>query len=370
LASVEADESCPAQDVWPGADWADRSDEAATSAADAITAFEAYAFPADLDWSDKKRRGVRTDGVVILKDGQLVYERYDGGYDRDTPHLAWSVSKTFTNVLAGIAVHQGLLTEDDSLCQWIDGLPSENCDITLAHALEFSTGLDWLESYEDASPTHSSVAAMLYGEGTGDMAAFVASHPRAHEPGTAFMYSSGDTNLIAALAGKALQPTYGEHWPWEVLFDRIGMEKTTFERDGAGNYVGSSWVWAPPRHLARLGWLLMNDGCWEGERLVPEGWVAKSVTAGEGFRSLDLDANGYVNGRQIWLNTPVPEAGITERPWPDVPETAYSALGVWKQAIFVAPEQGVVVVRTGDDRDGTFDWNTFFSLALALAEDA
>ncbi len=362
--------SCPAREIWPGEAWTDRSAAAATSAATAIEAFEAYAFPADLDWGDTKRRGVRTDGVVILKGGEVVYERYDNGYDADKPHLAWSVSKTFTNVLAGIAVHQGLLSEDDSICTAIDGLPSENCDITLTHALEFSTGLDWLETYEDASPTNSSVLAMLYGEGQADMPAFVASHPLRDTPGTTFAYSSGDANLIAALAGHALAPTYGDHWPWEVLFDRIGMTRTTFERDAAGNYVGSSWVWAPPRSMARLGYLLLNDGCWNGERLLPAGWVATSTTPGEGIRTRHLDGDDSVNGRQIWLNVPVPEVGIDAPRWPDVPQTAYAALGHWKQAIFVAPEQDVVIVRTGDDRDGSFSWNTFFSLALAIAEDA
>jgi CubicO group peptidase (beta-lactamase class C family) len=362
-----AQDACPERTVWPADDWVDATEEHAAAHADAVKALEDYAFPGT-DFSDRKREGIRTEGVVVIHQGRLIYEHYANGYDRDKKHLTWSVTKTFTNALTGIAVREGHVRETDSICQHLSGIEGESCDITLANLLEFSSGFEWAETYEDASPTNSSVLAMLYGEGSGDMARFVAGHPLRDPPGTTFMYSSGDSTLLAGVVGAAVAPTHGEKWPWAMLFDPIGMTDVTFERDRSGTYVGSSWLWAPPRQLARFGYLLLNDGCWEGNRLLPEGWVSTSTQPAEPIRTKNLDGGG-VNGRQIWLNVPVPETGQPTRAWPDVPESAYAALGHWKQSIFVAPEQDLVVVRMGDDRDDTFDRNRFYTLALALVEE-
>lgn len=352
---------------FPGADW-EPHPAAESLDADAVAALEAYLFPADLDWDDADRVGTRTDGVVIIYQGMLLYERYDHGYDRDTKHLAWSATKSFTNVLAGVAVRDGLLKVDDSICDHLEGLPEASCAVTVAHLLSFGSGFDWLETYEGYSPRASSVLAMLYGEGHTDMARFVASHPRRDEPGATYMYSSGDTNVVAAVLGQVMPATYGERYPWSALLDPIGMQ-ATWERDAAGTFVGSSYLYATPRHLARFGQLLLHDGCWEGERLLPEGWVAWSAEVTEGIRTKALDRGpGEVQGRHFWLNRPVPEAGQTERPWPEVPEDLFAARGHWKQSINVFPSHDLVVVRTGDDRDGAFSYDRFLSLALAVAE--
>jgi len=365
LAMAAPDPTCPEQEIWPETSWQADLDSPKQPVVDA---FEAYAFPADLDWNDKKREGVRTDGVVIIKGGKIIYERYANGYGVDRKHLTWSVSKTFTSVLTGLAVAEGLLTLDDSVCTHLSGIEGEACDITVRNVLELGSGLRWQETYEDGSPTNSSVLAMLYGEGWTDMARFVANHPREFEPGTAYRYSSGDTNLLSGVLGAVMAPAHGERWPWEVLFDRIGMQRVTFERDGQGTYVGSSWLWTRPRDMARLGYLMLNDGCWDGDRMLPEGWMAQATQPSSAVRSMAAEEGAGANGWSIWVNQPVPESGITEPAWPEVSSQAYSALGHWKQAIFVSPEDDIVVVRTGDDRDGTFDWNTFFKLAIAIGE--
>ena len=334
------------------------------------TELAGFLFPADLDWNDKERRGTRTDGVVIVYQGQVLWERYDHGYDRDTKHLAWSATKSFTNALAGVAVRDGVLAVGDSICDHLDALPEASCQVTVGQLLSFQSGFDWLETYEGYSPTASSVLAMLYGEGHADMARFVAGHPLRDAPGTSYMYSSGDTNVVAAVLAKVLSPTYGERYPWPALLEPIGME-ATWERDAAGTYVGSSYLYATPRHLARFGQLLLHDGCWDGERVLPEGWVTWSTEVSEGLRAKALHRSpGDVQGRQFWLNRPVPEAGQAEPPWPNVPEDLFAARGHWKQSINVYPSHDLVVVRTGDDRDGQFSYDRFLSLALALAQEA
>jgi CubicO group peptidase (beta-lactamase class C family) len=242
--------------------------------------------------------------------------------------------------------------------------------VTVQNLLEFASGFDWHETYEGASPRSSSVLAMLYGEGQADMARFVTGHPLRDPPGTSYMYSSGDSNVLAAIAGKVLSPRYGDRYPWEVLLDPIGMRSAVWERDAAGTYVGSSYLWATPRDLARFGWLLRADGCWNGERILPERWVADSTQVSDAIRNKALAREpGDVQGRQFWLNQRVVEAGQDTLPWPQAPEDAFAALGHWKQSIVVIPSEDIVVVRTGDDRDGTFSLDSLLGAALRLVQE-
>lgn len=359
---------CRPDAVFPGEDWTDRKAETAAARAEAIAALEAYAFPPDLDWDDKDRRGVRTDAVLIIQGGHILYERYAHGYTAQTPHLAWSASKTAVGLLAGIAVREGKLSPEDSVCEFIPDLPQENCAITIEHLLRFSSGLDWLETYEGASPTASSVLAMLYGEGRGEMGYFTASHALRDAPGTSYMYSSGDTNVVATALDRALRPEHGARWPHALLLDPLGMDSATWERDGSGVIVGSSYLYATPRDLARLGLLIREDGCWDGQRRLPAGWVSEMSRPGDGVKGKVYDwAYGDVPGRQLWLNVPLPEQGQTGPAWPHAPQDLVAALGHWGQSIAVFPSKDLVVVRVADDRDGSFNKDRFWSLALAVA---
>lgn len=359
--------SCPALTGWPGESWPDRTQETAEARPGQVAALDAYLFAEDLDWDDPERRGVRTDGIVIVHDGAIVYERYDHGYDASTRHISWSAAKSFTNAMLGIAVREGALEITDSICDWFEAPNPDACQITVQHAMEFATGLDWLETYEGQSPTASSVLSMLYGEGRSDAAAFVSGHPLRDPPGTTWYYSSGDTNLVTKAVGAALSPDHGEHFPWPLLFEPIGMSSAVWERDGAGTYVGSSYVFATPRDFARFGWLLLGDGCWNGQRILPEGWVEWSTQVSEPFLTKPIEhGGGTVQGRGFWLNRRVPEQGLDKLPWPHAPEGAYAALGHWRQSVYVVPQAGLVIARNGDDRDGSYVHDETLRLALEL----
>lgn len=360
-------DACSAEGTWPGESWADRSVEYAELRPEALAALEAYLFPPGLDWDDPERQGVRTDGIVIIHDGAIVYERYDHGYTAQTPHLAWSASKSFANAMVGVAVREGLLEVQDSICDHLEVSNPDSCQVTLQHAMEFASGWAWRETYEGQPPPRSSVLAMLYAQGQVDMAAFVAAHPLRDPPGSTFLYSSGDSNVVSAVAGAVLTPKYGEHFPWTALFEPIGMGSAVWERDGAGTYVGSSYLYATTRDFARFGLLLLRDGCWGGRRILPLGWVDWSTQVNPAFETLPIDHFGdSVQGRMFWLNRPVPTIGHDHLPWPHAPEGSYAALGHWRQAIYVVPQAGLVVARNGDDRDGSYRHDETLRLALAL----
>lgn len=359
--------ACPTDVEVPAGAWP--TTDAALPAAE-LAALEDTLFPPDLDWDDDERRGIRTEGVVIVHHGRLIYERYAHGYDADTPHLAWSATKTFTNTLLGVATLEGRMDINNSVCAYLDDVPEHACAIAVADFLSMGSGLDWKETYEHDPPTSSSVLAMLYGEGRHDMARFVLSHRLRDPPGATWMYSSGDTNVLAAVAGAVLAPAHGDRFPWRVLFDPLGITTAVWERDEAGTYIGSSYLYLSPRDMARLGLLWLRDGCWGPIRMLPEGWVAWSteVVPGMKQRPIDWEPGGLVQGRQVWLNRPLPEQGSMFLPWPSAPDDTYAALGHWKQSITVIPSLDLVVVRTADDRDGSWSHDAFLARVIALVE--
>ncbi|MFT5680018.1 MAG: CubicO group peptidase (beta-lactamase class C family) [Myxococcota bacterium] len=352
---------------WSG-EFTDATEAIAESRPTEIADLEAWAFPALSAEDESERLGIRTEGLLIYQGGSLLYERYDRGYTAESPHLTWSGSKTFINALTAIAVRDGLLSIEDSICDHVTPTNPENCVVTVADLLSFSSGLQWRETYEGDPPTTSSVVSMLYGDGIVDMAAFISSAGRASEPGTTYQYSSGDTTLLAAVLRVVLEPRYGSDFAWSALFEPLGMEGVVWEKDGAGTLVGSSYLYAPPRSLARFGHLWLDDGCWMGERMLPEGWVETSTGVSAAIQETALDRTTGSQGWQVWLNQPVVAQGDTERPWATAPVTAYGAQGHWKQRIMMVPSHDMVIVRVGDDRDGTFDNDDLFRLALALGE--
>lgn len=366
LLSARAVADCPPRSTWPMPDWDAPRVDPTPAQAKAVKALEQYMFT--LHGKDADREGVRTDSVLIVKGGRLVYERYARGYDATKRHLAWSVSKSFTNAVAGRAIALGALGLDDSICKYLPDTRPDNCVITVRHLLDFSSGLDWAEIYEHKSNQQSSALAMLYGEGHANMASFVANHVRRDSPGATFEYSTGESTLLMAVVQAALTPKLGRDFVWPALFDPIGIQSAVWERDPAGTLVGGAWLWATPRDFARLGYLFLNDGCWQGQRLLPEGWVRDDTAVSEAYRRKVVEREwGDIQGREWWLNKPVLEA-FQPAPWPHVPQDAYAAEGHWNQIVLVVPSLDLVVVRTGDDRDeSALSYDRFFSLAMEVA---
>jgi CubicO group peptidase (beta-lactamase class C family) len=351
--------------AWPTAGFPRRTEETTRLFPDRVRALEDYMFT--LQGEDADRKGIRTDALLVIHQGAVFYERYARGYDRSSPHIAWSVSKTITQLLTGVAVANGALRIEDSICTHLRDVPAEKCAITVKDLLEFASGLDWAEDYEGASRQDSSVIAMLYGQGHRDMAHFVADQPFSDPPGTAYRYSTGDSTLLAAVVDGAMRPRFGEDYPWSTLFDRIGVRDMTMEADVSGNHVGGAYTYAPAEEWGKLGFLLLNDGCWEGVPLLPDGWVTAATTPSGPFLNIrHEDGPKDEQGRDLWLNRTIPHVRDI-RPWPDVPEDAYSAIGHWGQYIAVIPSKDIVVIRSGDDRDAdVLDINRFLSLAIAL----
>ena len=257
--------------------------------------------------------------VVVMRDGQVVAERYAKGYGSGTPVLGWSVTKSVVNALVGILVRQGRLSVERpaSVPEWRD--PSDpRSSITIDHLLRMTSGLDIEESNGGFDP----VSRMLFLER--DMAAFAARAPLKAAPGTKWNYTSGNTLILSRIirdavgghAGKVLE--FARH----ELFEPLGMATVTLEQDATGTPVGSTYMFASARDWARFGTLYLNDGVVGGRRILPLGWVR--------YSSSPTLNSGYAAG--FWLKR---DRGM--------PADSFYASGYLGQEIAVIPSERLVV---------------------------
>ncbi|MBM7061678.1 serine hydrolase [Pseudomonas sp. UL073] len=332
-------------ETWPAADWA----SAPAPRSVAVDALEAYAFPAR---DDVGRKGVRTDALLVIRDGEIVYERYAGPTKASTPHLTWSVSKSLLAATLGTAYRDGRFKLDDAAAKFYPPLAAHP-SLKVGHLLNWASGLAWQEGYEYA-PLTSSVVAMLYTRGRSDMAGFTAGFSEEVAPGTRFRYSSGDTNLLSAVLRGVVGADAYQDYPWHALFEPLGITSAVWESDAQGTYVASSYTYLTARDLARVGLLMQRDGRWGEQQLLPPAWIAFNRTPFANYQANPEKPGEAVPGGQWWLNVPVNGAA---KPWPDVPNDLIAALGHWGQGLYVIPSERLVVVRYGDDRDGSYSHN-------------
>ncbi len=288
-----------------------------------------------------------TRTVLIVQGGRLVYEHYGAGFDALDRQVSWSMAKSVTAALAGIAVGDGALTLDSPVAPpvWRDSDPRRA--ITLRQALHMADGLAWNEiDYGDV--LQNDAAKMLFGEGREDIVAYVARKRGRHEPGKVWNYSSGTTNLISAAVSRALGPRAlgdptGRERYLNFLTDRllrpIGMTRTSPEFDAAGNLYASSLIYATAQDWARFGYLHLRDGVWDGQRILPAGWVD--------FVRTPATAEGALEYGGHWWLSPANQEGTL----PDGPYDTFEARGYQGQRILVIPSKDAVIVRLGLMRD-------------------
>jgi len=289
-----------------------------------------------------------TRALVVVHGGRIVAERYAPGFDKDMKLIAWSMTKGATNALIGLRVKDGklALTDQALLPEW-RGEGDRRGDISLDDLLRMSSGLAFDESYDDPL---ADVTRMLFV--ADDMAQFAASKPLLHPPGSHWAYSSGTSVLLARI----LRETFASEadylrYPRERLFAPLGMWSAVLETDASGTLVGSSLLYASARDYARLGLLFLRDGVWRGERLLPEGWVAYTLTPTKA-------APDESYGAQMWLKLPESD-GYGEPPMPD---DAFYFLGHDEQIVAVVPSRDLVIVRLGLTQAGG-DWDHARDLA-------
>ncbi len=298
--------------------------------------------------------GPHTRALAVMHNGRLLAQAYAPGFGPHTPLPGWSMTKTATAVLAGMAVRSGTLRLDRGhlLPEWSD---DERRDITLEHLLRMTDGLAFDERADNPL---SDVVTMLLLEP--DAAGFAADKPLQFAPGTTWRYSSGSSNVLMRVVARAsgFTPPASAHFPRTTLFDALGMHSAVIEPDASGLPVGSSFMYADAHDWLRLGQFLLQDGVWEGVRLLPEGWIAYMATPTpvSGERSF---------GAHVWLRIPTQyadPASVARR----LPADAFHAVGHEGQLLTVIPSWELVTLRLGMTRN-PHRWDHHGFLADVLA---
>ena len=277
--------------------------------------------------------------VLAVHRGEIVGERYAQGIGPDTQLESWSMGKSVMATLIGLLVGRGLLALDEPapVDAWREpGDPRSR--ITLRHLLNMSSGLrctgqdDARAAWRHGLPEHF----LPYGEAL-NVAEFATARPSEFEPGTVGRYRNCDSLTLAWLFRKTVAEKLGADplsWPQAELFDRIGVRRQTLETDRWGSFIISGFDYGTPRNWARLGLLYLNDGIWQGERVLPEGWTTFATTPAPAW-----EKGNY--GGQIWLN----RTGEY-----DLPRDAFYMAGGGGQHVFIVPSLDLVIVRMGHSR--------------------
>nr|WP_137678049.1 serine hydrolase [Parerythrobacter lutipelagi] len=313
-----------------------------------------FAGPVEQAFDGTYGEGARTTAVVIRhEDGG--FSRYAGccmenakeyvdrlqGFSKQTPQRTWSVAKSIAATLVGVAVHKGQVAVSDPAVRdaWSDDARKQ---ITIDQLLRMASG-----RYSD---TPGNRTDPLYAGGS-TIEETATDWPLLYPPGTTYRYANNDT----LMAIKAISDRHEDFDP-EAFFQQIGMKGTVAETDWSGDYILSSQVWATAEDLANLGQLYLNDGVWEGERILPEGWT-EYVSSPSGPQP--DGAFGY--GAGFWLFNK--SDGI--------PPDTFAAMGNRGQYLVIVPSRDVVIVRRGEDPVGSrFDIVSFTRDVLAaLAGD-
>lgn len=272
-----------------------------------------------------RQPGYDLDSLLIVRHGKLVLAVHYPGVQAKAPHPVYSVTKSVIGLLVGIALEQGLLEgveqpiwdffSQDEIENW----DPRKADLTIAHLLTMTTGLDWDESLIQR------LAA------SADWADFMLELPMASGPGEAFNYCSGCTHLLSVILEQATGETAAEY-ARQHLFSPLGIDFPTWQSDRLGHSIGGWGLTLTPGDMAKLGLLVLQTGAWEGQQVIPASWVQQACQPRLNPPGERGEAYGY-----LWW----------QHPLPDQPPVCYAA-GLHGQLIYVLPGQDMVVVTTAE----------------------
>ncbi|WP_337267002.1 serine hydrolase domain-containing protein [Oryzifoliimicrobium ureilyticus] len=279
---------------------------------------------------DSELAGPGIRALLVVRDGQIIGESYGPGFDAKTPLLGWSMTKTVNAAVVGMMMKDGKMSFADNtlFSEW---RADDRAKIKLSDLLAMQSGLAFDESYGVVTDA----TRMLYLDR--DMVRLPLSKPLAAPPGSSFVYSTGSAVLLSRLWMNRIGDTeQALSFPYDRLFGPLGMTSAVLEADAQGTYVGGSYLYATPRDWARFGQLLVQDGVWKGERLLPEEFM-------QAMRTPTKPSAGLYGGTQNWLSPP----GMQNNQQAGLPEDVVWLQGHDGQSIAIVPSARLILVRMG-----------------------
>ena len=270
--------------------------------------------------------------ILLIKNGKLVLEEYFYGYNKEKVHYLASVSKSITSILIGIAIDQKFMANVKTKAytffpeyngtRWID----QKYPITLQHVLTMAAGLDWNSTkYSRRDPRHTT--HQMYD--SGDPIGFVLTQNLIETPGEKFYYNSGLTILLGGIV-KNTSGLYIDEFAGQYLFAPLGITDFHWDKFPDGNIQTDGGLRLRPRDMAKIGYMMMQNGKWKNRQIVSEEWVAESTK-----RHINARGTGY--GYQWWIGKTMMNTHAMD---------VLFASGHGGQKIFIIPELDLVAVFT------------------------
>jgi CubicO group peptidase (beta-lactamase class C family) len=279
-----------------------------------------------------------TAAMVVVHKGQIVGERYMTGITKDTQLESWSMGKSLTATLVGLVVKDGAFGLDDPapVPDWRrPGDPRGS--IRIRDVMRMSSGLSFTGQDDRwMDPTWQYHDHFFIYAGAVDAFKYAVTSPVEFAPNTVGRYRNADPMTLGFLVRQAVEKKGEQYltWPQRALFDRIGIRRQVLEPDPWGNFLLSGYDYGTARNWARLGLLYLQDGMWNGQRLLPEGWAKFVSTPAPAWKRKEYGGQFWVNGEGQW----------------NLPRDAYFMSGAGGQHVFVVPSHDLVVVRMGHQR--------------------
>lgn len=274
-----------------------------------------------------------TAGFIVVHKGRIIAERYANGANKDMQLESWSMGKSIMGTLTGMVIQRGAYKLEDPapVPEWHKTPNDPRARIRIVDLLRMSSGLRFSRgSPEDLPGYHDH--DLVY-TGALDAYQFAATREKQFEPNSFGRYRNDNVMLLGLVFKQAVEQRGEEYltWPQKNLFDKIGIRRQVLETDPYGQFLISGYDYGTPRNWARLGMLYLNDGVWNGERLLPEGWTKFVSTPAPAWADSSYGAMVWVNGRGAW----------------PTPRDAFAFRGAGGQETYVIPSLDLVIVRMG-----------------------
>lgn len=330
-----------------------------------------FLFPEEVDILRPRSKERRTLVGLIRHKNRIVYDRSAPSFSSEQTFLLWSISKSITNLVMGVAEQSGILKMSQTIGEFFPNSTYPYKDeLSLIDLLGWSSGLFFREEYEFA-PLRSDVVAMLYTRGRNNMADYLLSRPAAAKPVLRYNYSTGDASLLMASLQKALNEKDARSFIKEKLFVPLGLSSPVWESDASGNLIGGASLYMSAKDLSLLGELVRAKGLWKGQRILPPDWMERSLEVVPSYhQSPSRLKAGFGNpAYHWWVNTEDRERG-TQKAWPSAPEDTIVAQGHWGQLLVIIPSHELVAVRFADELHGATSIEDTISEVLKFVSDS
>ncbi len=280
--------------------------------------------PLDLDVT-AYMEAERTAAIIVLKDGQLRFERYGLGFGPEGRWTSFSVAKSVASTLVGAAIRDGHIESlETPITRYLPELEGSAYDgVTVRQLLTMASGADWNEDYTDPA---SDVARFYEPHETGGMDPtlhYMRQLKRAHAPGTRWNYSTGESNLVGVLLTRATGQTLADYLSRKI-WQPYGMaQDAAWMIDKAGQESSGCCLMASARDWARFGQFILEGGVIQDQAVLPDGWLQAATT-----RQARIGVPGEGYGFMWWTRD----------------DGRFGAHGIFGQSISLDPQRGTVVV--------------------------